>query len=79
MPVDSGGPISLEKRAALARRQYWHELYENAIAANDQRTGTSRLKMCCTPDASPRLHGLPAAELTSTSRRSPQPRQTKQR
>jgi hypothetical protein len=51
MPGDSAEPLGLEKRAALARRQYWHELYESAIAAHDQRTAAEAMRFVQEYDA----------------------------
>jgi hypothetical protein len=35
----------------LARRQYWHELYERAIAAHDQRTAAEAMRFVQEYDA----------------------------
>ena len=51
MPEDSAEPISLEKRAALARRQYWQEVYEAALAAHDQRTSAEAMRFVQEYDA----------------------------
>jgi hypothetical protein len=36
--------VSLEKRAALARRKYWQELYEGAVRAKDARAAAEALR-----------------------------------
>jgi hypothetical protein len=51
MPGDSGEPISLEKRAALARRQYWQDQYEATLAAEDKDGAANALRFVQEYDA----------------------------
>jgi hypothetical protein len=44
MPADSGQSLSLEKRAALARRQYWQEQYESALEVADKEAAANALR-----------------------------------
>jgi hypothetical protein len=37
-------PVSLERRAALARRQYWQEQYEAALAVEDKDAAANALR-----------------------------------
>jgi hypothetical protein len=46
-----GEEISLEKRAALARRQYWQEQYEAALAADDKDGTANALRFVQEYDA----------------------------
>ena len=43
--------IGLEKRAALARRKYWQELYESAVEAKDARAAAEALRFVMEYDA----------------------------
>ena len=46
-----GEGISLEKRAALARRDYWQVQYEAALAAQDKEAAANALRFVQEYDA----------------------------
>ncbi len=50
MAGETGQP-PLQKRAALARRQYWQEVYEAALAAHDERTAAEAMRFVKEYDA----------------------------
>jgi hypothetical protein len=39
-----GQTVSLQKRAALARRTYWQDLYESAVQAKDATAAAEALR-----------------------------------